>query len=177
MDRTKIEYPLVVFLYAYLQQIDLSLDRSRWTSLDELRDYYKTQIAPGRVADYLLRKFDLDSKEIDYVYYVTPLSSSAKVVAWCELHFKRGFFLSNEEVYYCCQKLLVLEHYLSSSREVHKLEIEKLRVEFSQFTFGVLHSRIFLKDRFKAQHVEHFLQSENLDVISMEKFSTSLDLF
>lgn len=177
MNRTKIEYPLAVFLYAYLQQIDLSLDRSRWTSLDELRDYYKTQIAPGRVVDYLLQKFDLDSKEIDHVYYVTPLSSLAKVVAWLELHFKRECYLSNEEVYYCCQKLLILDQYLSSSVEVHKLEVEKLRVEFSQFTFGVLKARLFVKDRIKAQRVEHFLENENLDVISIEKFRTGLDLF
>ncbi len=176
MSKTKIEYQLVFFLYAYLTQMDLSLDRSSSTSLHELAAYYKIQIAPGRAANYLLRKFDLDVNRTQDVYYVAPVALSLKIRSWLELHFKRECILSKTELYYCCQKLLILDQYLNSSREVHKLEIEKLRVELSKFTFGVLQSKLFKKDRIKAQRVEHFLQNENLDVIRIEEFNMGLDL-
>ncbi|KKX46935.1 hypothetical protein L950_0229180 [Sphingobacterium sp. IITKGP-BTPF85] len=42
----KIDYAFVVFLYAYINQIDLSLDRSRWESIDNLRNFYKIKFHP-----------------------------------------------------------------------------------------------------------------------------------
>ncbi|MDQ1165677.1 hypothetical protein [Flavobacterium sp. SORGH_AS_0622] len=176
MNQIRLDYPFAVFLYAYLQQIDLSLDRSRWTPLNDLKHYYEMQIAPGRVLKYIINRFDLDRNRIKDVYYVIPVPLSIKIRAWFELYFKRECVLSKEEVYYCCQKLFILDHYLNGDIEVHKLEIEKLRVELSQFTFDVLQSRVFVKDRIKAQRVEHFSQSKNLDVISMKEFSKGLDL-
>lgn len=48
----KIKYSFAVFLYAYLNQIDLSLDRSRWEPLDNLG---------GIEAKFLLKKLQIIS--------------------------------------------------------------------------------------------------------------------
>lgn len=176
MNEIKIEYKLLVFLYAYLHQIDLSLDRSRWGSVSDLSNYYKTQIAPEKVANHLLRKFDLDKNRVYDVYYVGEITSFSKIRTWILLHLKKQSFLSKQELYYCCQKLLVLDKYLETNLEIHKLELEKLRIDLSKLTYGSLQFKLYQKDRIKTQMVEHFLQNENLNAISIEEFSKGLHL-
>ena len=39
--------------------------------------------------------------------------------------------------------------------QIHKLEIEKLRVEFSQLTYSILMFKLSLNDKKKATQVEH----------------------
>ncbi|MEJ5092118.1 hypothetical protein, partial [Sphingobacterium faecium] len=65
MKKIRIKYPLAVFLFAYLNQIDLSLDRSRWGPIENLRNYYRTQISPERVANYLIHEFNLEKRKLN----------------------------------------------------------------------------------------------------------------
>jgi len=66
----KIKYSFAVFLYAYLNQIDLSLDRSRWEPLDNLRDFYRSQISPKTVANYLIDKLGLNVEKLNYLIFI-----------------------------------------------------------------------------------------------------------
>jgi len=170
----KIEYKIVVFLYAYLHQIDLSLDRSRWTSLVELNEYYKTQIAPEKVAYYLIKEFDLEIEKIHNIYYIQNCNTFDKIRDYFLLNFSKKSYLKKEELYYCCQKLFILNQYLTNNMVIHKLEIEKLRIDFAKFTYCSLQSKVFSKDRNKAINIEHFLQNKNLNVISIEEFTDGL---
>ena len=176
MNRFRINYHQAVFLYAYLNQIDLSLDRSRWVSIDELREYYKTQIAPGKVAHYLMQNFELDTEKFQYLYFVERLSFLDRIKTWISLNFKKESFLTSNQLYYCCQKLLALDSKLNSNDEIHKLEIEKLRIELSKLTYGIIKYKLHQEDRNRAMKVEHFLQNESLDVIRMEEFSSRINL-
>jgi hypothetical protein len=176
MNEIKMKYQLIVFLYAYLNQIDLSLDRSRWVPLNELREFYKTQIAPEKVVNYLIQKFDLKADRLQYLYFVEGIHLLAKVKGMFLRYFKNESFLTKEEMYYCCQKLLILDQYLKSDLEIHKLEIEKLRIELTKLTYGIIKFKLSIKDRNKVMKIEHFLQNENLSVIKMEEFSRELHM-
>jgi hypothetical protein len=176
MNEIKIEYKLVVFLYAYLHQIDLSLDRSRWVPLIELREYYRTQIAPEKVSNFLLRQLDLEDNRLQNLYFVGDTHLLDKIKDLFFLYFKKETFLKKEEIYYCCQKLLILDQYLKSNFEVDKLEIEKLRIELAKLTYGSIIFKLFAKDRNKAMHVQHFHQNENLNVINIEEFTKGLHI-
>jgi len=171
-----MEYRFVVFLYAYLHQINLSLDRSRWEPIAELRAFYKNQIPPKKVADYLLQKFCLNSNKLQYLYYVEDIRFLAKVQGVFLRIFRKESFLTENELYYCCQKLFVLSKYLKSDLEIHKLEIERLRIEFSKLTYGSIKFKLSAKDRDKAHKIEHFLQNENLTVISIDQFTNGLNI-
>jgi len=64
-----------------------------------------------------------------------------------------------------------LDHFLEDGEQVHKLEIEKLRVEFSKLTYGTIKFKLVKKDRLKANSIEHFLQNEILSTIKICEFN------
>ena len=66
----KIDYAFVVFLYAYINQIDLSLDRSRWESIDNLRNFYKNQISPKNIVSYLMNRLNLEVEKLDNLVFL-----------------------------------------------------------------------------------------------------------
>ncbi|MGJ1404201.1 hypothetical protein [Sphingobacterium siyangense] len=73
------KWSFAVFLYAYLNQIDLSLDRSRWEPLDNLRDFYRSQISPKKVANYLIDKFGLNIEKLNYLIFIDEESLWEKI--------------------------------------------------------------------------------------------------
>ncbi|MGA6119380.1 hypothetical protein [Sphingobacterium anhuiense] len=66
----KIDYAFVVFLYAYINQIDLSLDRSRWESIGNLRNFYKNQITSKNIVAYLMNRFNLEVEKVDNLFFL-----------------------------------------------------------------------------------------------------------
>lgn len=167
----KIKYSFVVFLYAYLNQIDLSLDRSRWESIDKLRDFYSTQISPKKVANYLADKLRLDVKKLNNLIFIGEESLWDKIKDSLLSSLKRDVILEDDKVYFLCQKLLLLDNYLEDGEQVHKLEIEKLRIEFSKLNYGTVKFKLAKKDRLKANNIEHFLQNETLSTIKICEFN------
>ncbi|MCD6067059.1 MAG: uncharacterized protein K0S33_1885 [Bacteroidetes bacterium] len=161
MKKIYFKYEFMVFLYAYLCQTDLSLDRSKWTTWAEVKDYYKLRLHPKKISDYIVKETKISETQIQYPCYLERELSLFSKLEYQLLKIRRkNNFLYTKEVYYCCQKLIEFENYLSQEQEPHKLEIEKLRVELSMFTFVFLQPRLFINDRNKAQHVEHYLQNE-----------------
>lgn len=170
MKTKYFKYEFLVFLYAYLRQVDLSLDRSRWDSLKPFREYYKEQIQPKAVSDYLSRYSNLDLKKIQRVYFIKGATFFKKIKYLVSRLLTRNNSLTSGEICYCCQKLLILQDYLNSEEEIHKLEIEKLRIEFTKFTYHVLQYKLNVKDRERATGVEHYLQNESLNPLNINKF-------
>ena len=68
-------YKFIVFLYAYLRQIDLSLARSRDEPLLNLKIYYENQISPEGVVDCLASNFSA-KKSLNSNYVITDKSIS-----------------------------------------------------------------------------------------------------
>lgn len=167
----KIKYSFAVFLYAYLNQIDLSLDRSRWEPLDNLRDFYRSQISPKKVANYLIDKLGLNVEKLNYLIFIDEESLWEKIKDSLLSFLKRDIILDEDKVYYLCQKLLILDGFLENGEEVHKLEIEKLRVEFSKLNYGTIMFKLVKKDRLRANNIEHFLQNETLSTIKICEFN------
>ena len=79
-------YKFIVFLYAYLRQIDLSLARSRNEPLLNLKTYYENQISPELVVDFLVSNFSV-KKSLNSNYVITSRSFSVfnKLVAVAEV--------------------------------------------------------------------------------------------
>jgi len=176
MKKKYFKYEFLVFLYAYLRQIDLSLDRSRWTSLKPFREYYKKQIQPKVVSDYLIRYSNLDPKKIQWVNSMPEITLFKKIEYLVSRLLKSNNFLTSDEIYYCCQKLLIFQDYLNSEEEIHKLEIEKLRIEFTKFTYQILQYKLNIKDRKRAMSIEHYMQNEVLLCIDIKEFIKNFEL-
>ncbi len=176
MNKKYFKYEFLIFLYAYLRQVDLSLDRSRWDSLKPFREYYKEQIQPKIVSDYLIRYSNLDLKKIQWVNFIRGATFFKKIKYLISRLLTRNNFLISDEIYYCCQKLLILQDYLNSGDEIHKLEIEKLRIEFNKFTYQILQYKLNLKDRERATGVEHYLQNESLKPLNVNEFIKDFEL-
>lgn len=167
MKKNKVKYSFLVFIYAYLRQADLSLDRSKYVSLSELVSYYKTHIEPRKVAEYLCRDVNCSKNyEFDSEFsssFITLLQSRFLVV------FKRQAFLSLDERCYCQGKLLELDKILSGD-EVDRFEVEKLRNEIATFNYEIIEPRLKKSDIKKAESVEHFMQSDFVQTRSLSDF-------
>ncbi len=159
IEKISLEYQFIVFLYAYLRQIDLSLDRSKWTTFDELREFYKTQINPEKVANYIITNYGISIHSLWYFYRIEELSFFGKIK--CLVH--RMFFpkssLFTNELHYCCKLLLILNDHLKADVELPICEIENLRIAFCKLTYGVLEWKLSPKNKAKTMCVEHFSQA------------------
>lgn len=170
MNKVKIRYEHAVFLFAYLNQIDLSLDRSRWSTMKDLRIYYSTQIRPEDLVSYFIKHYDFEVNYHNKIYFIKKAFFFSKLRDCLFLNFKKNVFLKKDEILYCFQKLILLDNYLKSDDEIHKLEIEKLRIELTIFTYGILRFKIKNKDIKKVNKIDHFYKNDNLITIPLKDF-------
>ncbi|MDR6922277.1 MULTISPECIES: hypothetical protein [Chryseobacterium] len=169
MKKIKLEYNLCVFLFAYLNQADLSLHRAGWTSIRELKNFYSNQVNPREVGRFLILNADINESKLGYYYGIKGYS--LKKIILSRINFMFGFppvFLS-EEIYYICQKLMNFAEMLEKD-DVHQLEMEKLRLEISKFSFDILRYKISYKDYSEALKIEHYMQHDGLKDIKIKEF-------
>lgn len=174
MKRIKLEYNLCVFLFAYLNQADLSLHRAGWTSIRELKDFYSNQVDPREVVKFLMLNTDINTNKLRYYYGIKEYS--LKKIILSRINFLLGLppvFLK-DEIYYICQKLIDFAEMLEKDTEVHPLEMEKLRLEISKFSFDILRYKISYKDYSKALKIEHYMQHNGLKDIKIKEFIQKL---
>jgi hypothetical protein len=162
MKNVEIKYDQLLFLFVYLRQIDLSLDRSRWTLWTELQSYYKNIIPPSKVAQYLKASFHLPDVDLTPVIFVSEKKTMEKIIIMLKANVFKRFQLRQDELLYCCNLLLTFDKVLNSDIEVYNLEIEKLRVGVATYSLDILEVIISNKDLNKNMGVEHFLQNETI---------------
>lgn len=162
----KIKYNQLLFLYAYLRLIDLSLDRSKWTSWKEFQDYFKNIPNPSSVAKYVLHSFQLS--EIDF----NSFRFSPEEKLWTNrlkaIFFKTLYF-EKDNILYCCKLLFDFDKLLISSNETYNLEIEKLRLNIAKYYSRVLGRMILWKDLDSLMTIEHFFQNENFEHLNLNE--------
>ncbi|UKB85366.1 hypothetical protein LF887_07005 [Chryseobacterium sp. MEBOG06] len=174
MKKVKLEYNVCVFLFAYLNQADLSLHRAGWTSIRELKNFYSNQVNPREVVNFLILNADINANKLEYYYGIKGYS--LKKIILSRIIFLLGFsptFLK-DEIYYICQKLIDFAEMLEKDTEVHPLEMEKLRLEISKFSFDILRYKISYKDYNKALKIEHYMQHDGLKEIKIKEFIKKL---
>ncbi|BAP29194.1 uncharacterized protein CHSO_0157 [Chryseobacterium sp. StRB126] len=174
MKKIKLEYNFCVFLFAYLNQADLSLHRAGWTSIRELKNFYSHQVDPKKVVNFLILNADINVNQLEYYYGIKEYGF--KKIIFSRIFSLLGFspvFLK-DEIYYICQRLIDLEKMLERDDEVHRLEMENLRVEISKFSLGMLRYKISRKDYNKALKIEHYLQHDGLQDIKIKEFIKKL---
>lgn len=163
----KIEYQQLLFLYAYLRQIDLSLDRSRWTSWHKLRDYYLKWPRPIQVIEYLERNFRLPNNDFEQFIFTPEKNTFKKKIksaVW------KNEVLNENEIMYYCKLLWNFDKELNSETKKYNSGIEELRIEVAKYYTEILKSLISNKDLVKLMRVEHFGQNENVEVIELSEF-------
>lgn len=175
MKKIKLEYNLCVFLFAYLHQADLSLHRAGWTSLKELKDFYLNQVNPREVIKLLLANNDININKIRYFYGINEYSlNKRKILALIHFLFRLPTVFLKDEIYYICQKLTDFAEMLEKDGKVHPLEMEKLRLEISKFSLGLLMYKISYKDYNEALKIEHYMQHDGMKHIKIKEFVKKL---
>ncbi len=167
MQKFNIKYNQILFLYAYLRHINLSLDRSRWTSWNEFQVYFKDRLQPIQIIEYLKRNFNLPNTDLEqFVFFFKKKPFIVKLKSV----IRKDKILSQHEILYCCKLLWIFEKELESNIEEYNLEIEKLRIDVSQFYNEVLGLLISNKDLNRLMKIEHYNQSNEIEVIEMSEF-------
>lgn len=170
MKEFKLDYDKILFLYAYLRQADLSIDRSRWDSLDKLKNYYKKNIMPKQMLKYLIK--ELEIKKTNYTDFIYKPKSKTAMKKLKDSLFNKTV-LDEDEVLYCCQLLSSFEQILKSNFTDFNLEIEKLRTSIAMFYNESLEPMLLKKDLLTVMKIEHYEQSDNIDTVDMTKFITT----
>jgi len=168
MKKDRIKYSFLVFLYAYFRQIDLSLDRSRWSPLSDLRTYYNVHLERYEVAENLSCCFSENKKG----NFNTKKSKSIISILKSKLLFifTGKSLLTIDESCYCRELLLDLDNILKHGDTDDKIAVENLRVKISEFNYEIIEPRLKARDRKKAERVEHFMQNEMVETIELREF-------
>jgi len=147
MDYLELEYKHVLFFYAFLRQMDLSLDRSRWTSVIELKNYYQDRISPEEMAKYVEIKFNVTNTNF-YQFLANKRKKKFKL-------FAKRIVLSEEEIKNFYHLVLRFDIYLKSGAKF-TLETEGLRVDIAKFYSLLLEPKITKSDLKKVIPIEHY---------------------
>lgn len=175
MKKIKLEYNLCVFLFAYLNQANLSLHRAGWTSIGELKNFYSDQINPREVVKLLISNANIDADKLKYVYRINEYSlKKRQILSLLHFSFRLSTVYLEEEIYYICQQLICFAEMLEKDVEVHPSELQELRLGISKFTFGILMYKISYKDYNEALKIEHYLQHDWLKDIKIKEFIKKL---
>jgi hypothetical protein len=167
------KYDFIVFLYAYLRQTELSMDRSRWSTWTELKEYYKKRIAPGRVAMLLLTTAGITPSEINEAE-VKRSSGWQKFKDIINRIIFGKCYMKEVEILYCYQQLMAFEKAVNSDIEQYNMDLEKLRVNICLITYNVIKSKLPIKRKLKAQQVEHYNQNRIGVTIPISEFSKGI---
>lgn len=173
MRKIKLDYHLCVFLFAYLNQAELSLHRAGWTNLGELKKFYSIQINPVEVVNILMLNINISIDELKYNYVLKEYSiRKRQILSLMHFSFRLSTVFQEKELIYICQKLKRFAEMLEKD-EVHRLEIEELRIDLSKFS-GRLMYKIFYKDYLKASNIEHYMQHDRIEDIKITEFIKKL---
>ncbi len=167
MKKIQINYSQLLFLYAYLRLVDLSLDRNRWTTWNELQDYFKNIISPNLVSQYLINNFHLpetDFKNFNFIPKEKSLLNRLKPIVF------NTFSLKQDDILYCCKILSDFDEVLRSDLRKYHVGVEKIRIDIAQYYSRFLGRLILWKDLNRLMKIEHFWQSEKIDISKLEEF-------
>ncbi len=167
MKKVQINYSQLLFLYAYLRLINLSLDRNRWTTWDELQNYFKNIISPSKVAQYLINSFNLPIIDLENFNFI-PREKS--VFTRLKSGIFKTFSLQQDEVLYCCRLLYDFDKVLNSDTKKYHSGIEKIRVNIAIYNMNILSKMILSKDLNRLMKIEHFWQNETNDISELDEF-------
>ena len=168
MTVVRLKYHFLVFLYAYLRQIDLSLDRTRWDSWEHLVKYYKEHITPEEVLEQLMdieqkaAVSDQDNKSGILYKGINPIYRL----------FRSKVLFQKSELLKCIELLEKFNTLLSKEFKDYPKEAELVRVEIAKYYSLVLGANMYGKDLKRCMLVEHFFQNENLKTIKIEVFAS-----
>lgn len=155
-----MKYYQLLFFYAYLRHLDLSLDRSRWDSWNDFKHYINNTIQPLSVIEYLKKRFKLSETEDRFV---CPRRRK-------NIIFKRKSLSKKENPFYCYKLISDFEKTLQSDITTYNEDVEKLRITISNYYSKQLEPYILKKDLNKLMKVEHFNQANNINTIHINKF-------
>ncbi|WP_295232747.1 hypothetical protein [uncultured Chryseobacterium sp.] len=166
MKKIKIKYTQLLFLYAYLRLIDLSLDRSKWTSWTEFQDYFKRFPAPSLVAQYIIDSFDLPKTDFrNFIYFPEKKSYFNRLM----LIISKTIFINEIDIIYCCKLLLNFNGMLNFNNDSQQIEILKLRIDIAEYYSDILGKMILFNDLNRLMRIEHFWENEDFDHLKLEK--------
>ena len=154
----------LLFLFAYLRLVDLSLDRSRWAKWSELQEYFIDQVQPSELINYVKTHL----LEVNSTIKVGP-SWHSKI----KHTFKKSFSLTNYQLNYIVELLTKFNHFLKSDLEEYTLDIEKLRIEIVSFYSEKSDLMLSKKDWSRLMKIEHFYQNSKISLISLKDFFPS----
>ncbi len=167
MKKLELKYDQILFLYAYLRQLDLSLDRSRWTIWNEFQNYHKSNIQPLQVIEYLNDYFDLPITDLDhFVFFI----KKANWIERLKSNVTKSFYLTENEMLYCCKILSKFNYYINSEIQEYNLNLEKLRGDISKYYSEILELMISKKDLGKLMRIEHYNSNTQIETININEF-------
>lgn len=174
--KTYCNYKFIVFLYAYLRQIDLSLARSRDEPLLNLKIYYENQISPESVVNFIVLNFSV-KKELNSNFVITNKSFSVfnKLKFLIYKFSRKNHFLYSTEIIETINELLLFNGILKSTNDIDSSEIETLRINIANLS-SIIDYRLFKIDSNKAMYVEHYNQNKRLTTNPITDYVVDFEL-
>lgn len=164
MVKVKFNKIFILGLYAYLRQVELSLDRVLFDSWGKLILYFEDKIKPQEVINYLEKitenkvKIIIFSKKI--VFHNNIFDSLFFFGKYC--------YLSESDIFNIRSLLKTFSILIQDMTPPDKDKLIELRMQLNSLCHE-LEGKLPKKNIQKAQYVEHFNQNKCLHCISLEE--------
>lgn len=163
MKKVELHYAQVLFLFAYYRQIDLSLDRCRWESLEVLDDYFNSLLSFEKVKEYLRTTFSISENELLFEVFIIQKRNRVNLFQ-C---FKKKFVFDRNDIIFCFQLLTKLKLQLDSQDKEYSLKMEAIRLEVAILCSN-LKDVILERDRQKVLRVDFFSSNRPKNIKILE---------
>lgn len=159
-----LNYKDILLLYSCLRQIDLSIDRSRWSTWGDFQHYFQTNDCLRYIKDFRNNKYkSVVFNETTFSFDKSPIS---KIKSRFRVLIFGNYKMSENEASALCTLLHKIDIVLNDIPPNNN-SLGILRVNISCFYAGVLEHLLSNKDFEKASNVEHFFQNETLNTLSI----------
>ncbi|MEI3801357.1 MULTISPECIES: hypothetical protein [unclassified Chitinophaga] len=164
-DKVIIDYKYLIGVSACLRQVDLSIDRCRWTSWNELRTFYKGRTEVEYYFDFFI---EICQKLMLYPQYHELSGSAGRFNYLLSSVFGQKSFITTTELetgYYLLDEF----NGLLRNEFPDPKYVEIIRLRMAGYYTGILFSKLRRKDINKVLKIEHYLQNESLATLPLSK--------
>ncbi|MFY0255724.1 hypothetical protein ACDQ55_17420 [Chitinophaga sp. 30R24] len=168
-NKVFIDYKYLIGISACLRQVDLSIDRCRWTSWNELRAFYKERTGVDYFFDFFINKCQELSLSPRYHESNSTTGKFSYIIRSLLLAFlKQKSFMTINELETSYYLLNEFKSMLRNESPDPK-HVELIRFRIANYYTNILLPKLKKKDIDRVLKIGHYLQNESIETLSLNE--------
>lgn len=167
-NKVFIDYKYLIGVSACLRQVDLSIDRCRWTSWNELRVFYKGRTGVDYFFDFFINKCQELNLSPQYHESGSTTGKFSYIIRRFLLASKQKSFMTINELETGYYLLNEFKSMLRNESPDPK-HVELIRFRIANYYNNILLPKLKRVDVDRVLKIDHYLQNERIETLSLNE--------